>query len=119
MLPHEKGLVERLKNEPFSLIGINSDSPKEEDLPKDADAAQRLEAARANCKRILDEQGIAWRNAIEGSTSGPIATRWNVQGWPTIYILDADGRIRFKNLRDEQMEEAVMELLGELKGRAK
>jgi hypothetical protein len=118
MLPHEKGLVERLKNEPFALIGINSDQPKE-GYPDDATAEQKLAAARANCKRILDEQGIAWRNAIEGSTQGPIATRWNVQGWPTIYILDAQGRIRFKNLRDEKMEEAVMELLAELKGEAR
>ena len=97
MIPHEKEMVERLKDQPFALIGINSDGGRE--------AVQK----------ILKEQGIAWRNVVDGSTSGPIATRWNVHGWPTIYVLDAAGRIRFRDLRDEALESAVMELLAETK----
>jgi hypothetical protein len=96
MLPHEKALVERLKSKPFALIGINSDG----------DAAA--------VKKILADQGITWRNAIDGSTEGPLATKWNVQGWPTIYVLDAKGTIRFKNVRDQAMEDAVNTLLAEL-----
>ena len=38
-----------------------------------------------------------------------------VTGWPTIYILDHKGVIRFKNLRDQKMEDAVLELLAEMK----
>lgn len=96
MLPHEKSLVERLKDKPFALLGINSDG----------DAAK--------VKTILAEQGISWRQAIDGSTEGPLATRWNVRGWPTIYILDHKGVIRYRDLRDEDMEAAVMKLLGEM-----
>jgi len=33
-----------------------------------------------------------------GSTSGPIASSWNVEGWPTLYILDHKGVIRHKFL---------------------
>jgi hypothetical protein len=95
MIPHEKEMVERLKDQPFALIGINSDGGR--------DAVQK----------ILQEQGITWRNVLDGTTSGPIATRWNVHGWPTIYILDKQGRIRFRDLRDEAMEEAVLSLLAE------
>ncbi len=97
MLPHEKALVERLKNEPFALIGINSDG--------DAEA----------CRKILAREGITWRNAVDGDTSGPWATQWNVQAWPTIYVLDAEGVIRYRDVRDEQMEEAVLKLLAEAK----
>jgi hypothetical protein len=97
MLPHEKALVERLKDKPFALLGINSDG--------DAGVV----------KKILKDQGITWRNAVDGSTSGPLATRWNVQGWPTIYVLDAQGKIRFKDVRDAEMDKAVDTLLAEMK----
>ncbi len=96
MLPHEKALVERLKDKPFALIGINSDG--------DAAAVRKL----------LAEQGITWRNAIDVSTEGPWARAWNVSGWPTIYVLDHKGVIRHRDLRDEELETAVNALLKEL-----
>jgi hypothetical protein len=96
MIPHEKALVERLKDRPFALLGINSDG----------DAAK--------VRKIMMDNGIVWRNAVEGGTSGPIAKRWNVTGWPTIYVLDAKGVIRFKDVREEAMDKAVDELLKEL-----
>ena len=43
-----------------------------------------------------------------GNPRGPIATRWNVRGWPTIYVLDGKGVIRFKGVRGKKMDEAVV-----------
>ena len=66
---------------------------------------------------MLKEQNIKWRQAIDGTTSGPIATRWNVQGWPTIYVLDAKGVIRFKkgeDTRGEALGRSVDKLLEEM-----
>ena len=97
MIPHEKEMVERLKDRPFALLGINSDGGRE------------------SLNKILAENGITWRQAVEVSTNGPIATRWNVSGWPTIYILDHEGRIRARDLRDAEMEKKVVELLDEMK----
>jgi hypothetical protein len=116
MLPHEKELVERLKNEPFALLGINSDRPR--DLPKDAPPDEVRKLTNEYCKTLFKENGITWRNAIDLDTSGEWASKWNVRGWPTIYILDAEGRIRFRDLRDEELERAVMELLAEAKSKA-
>ena len=96
MLPHEKSLVKRLQSQPFALIGINSDG--------DADTV----------KKILKDRELTWRQAIDGSTSGPLATKWNVHGWPTIYVIDAKGVIRFKGPRGEAMDKAVDELLAEI-----
>jgi hypothetical protein len=79
MLPHEKELVEKWKDRPFALVGINSDKGGSETL-----------------RKIVAEQGIKWRNAVEGSTSGPIASSWNVRGWPTLVVIDAEGVIRWK-----------------------
>ena len=98
MIPHEKELVERLKNKPFALLGLNSDGP--------ADKVQQ----------IVKEQGLTWRQGVLGSTDAPLPKKWNVRGWPTIYIIDAQGVIRHKDLRGEQMDAAVDKLLAELKG---
>lgn len=96
MLPHEKALVERLKDKPFALLGMNSDG----------DAAK--------VRKILADNGISWRQAILGSTNGAIARRWQVQSWPTIFVLDHKGVIRFKDVRDAEMEAEVNKLLAEL-----
>jgi|SRR6185436_6850162 len=97
MLPHEKELVERLKNERFALLGINSDG------------------TAAELKKILGDRGITWRQAVDGGTDGPWATRWNVHGWPTIFVLDANGVIRYRDVREKAMDEAVDTLLAEAK----
>lgn len=89
-------MVERLKNKPFALLGINSDG------------------GRDALRKILKDQGIQWRHFVDGETQGPIATRWNIHGWPTIFILDHKGVIRYKDLRDDDMEKAVMTLLKEV-----
>jgi hypothetical protein len=95
MIPHEKEMVKRLKDKPFALIGVNSDG------------------GRSALKEIMNREGITWRSFVNGDTSGPISTSWNVHGWPTIYVLDAKGVIRHKNLREEALEEAVVKLLAE------
>jgi len=98
MYPHERSLVKRLAGEPFVLLGLNSDDSKE-----------KLRAA-------MERENITWRSWFDGgSTSGPIATRWNVSGWPTIYVLDHKGVIRFRDVRGEAMDAAVDQLLEEMK----
>ena len=97
MYPHERSLVQRLKSKPFALIGVNSDRDK------------------AVLKKRIEEEQITWRSFWNGgSTSGPISMRWNVYGWPTIYVLDHEGVIRFKGPRGEKMDDAVNELLEEM-----
>ncbi len=97
MYPHERSLVERLKDEPFTIVGVNSD-PAE----KYRDAIVR--------------ENITWPSFWDGGdTSGPIATKWGVRGWPTIYIIDHLGIIRDKNKRGEEMDEVVERLLAEMK----
>jgi len=97
MYPHERSLVKRLAGKPFVLLGINSDNNRE------------------TLKTVLEEEEITWRSWWDGgSTGGPIATQWNVSGWPTIYVLDHTGTIRYKGVRGESMDDAVDTLLAEL-----
>ena len=99
MYPHERSLVKRLEGQPFALIGVNSDTDKDK------------------LKERMAKEHITWRSFWNGpkGTDGPISRAWNVRGWPTIYVLDAKGVIRFKGVRGEAMDKAVDELLKEVK----
>ena len=92
MIPHERKMVEKFANKPFVLLGINSDE------------------SRSALKKIMNKEGIAWPNIYDGK-EGAIAKKWNVHGWPTIYVIDQQGVIRHRDLRDEQLEQAVSDLL--------
>jgi hypothetical protein len=97
MYPHERSLVNRLRDKPFSLLGINSDKNLDE-----------LHAA-------MSQERITWRSWWDGgSTGGPIATFYGVRAWPTIYVLDHRGVIRYKDARGEELDRAVDTLLAEL-----
>ena len=97
MYAHERSLVEKYADKPFAIVGINSDRDRDK------------------LKERMAEEEITWPSFFDGGgTGGPIASAWNVSGWPTIYVLDAEGRIRFKDVRGEAMDAALEELMGEL-----
>src|SRR5438034_10069519 len=76
MYPHERSLVEKLRDRPFAIIGVNSD------------------ASRELVKNISTREKLTWRSFGDGGwPDGPIACRWNVEGWPTLYLIDHRGLI--------------------------
>jgi peroxiredoxin len=77
MYEHERSLVKRMQNRPFALIGVNSDKDK------------------AALKKALEKEQITWRSFWdEGGTKGPVSTKWQIRGWPTLYIIDHKGIVR-------------------------
>ncbi|MFT5058867.1 MAG: hypothetical protein ACI89E_001648 [Planctomycetota bacterium] len=99
MYAHERSLVEDMKDKPFALIGVNSD--------------QSPEVALAAVK----ENKLNWRsfqNAGEGREKH--STDWLVSGWPTIVILDAEGRIQYRGHDGMKATKVAEELV---KGMAK
>ena len=94
MLPHEREMVKRLSDKPFVLLGINSD------------------ASRSALKKTIEDEKITWPNIYGGPLGNcPIAEKWNVTGWPTIYVLDHEGVIRHRDLRDDDLEKAAAALV--------
>ena len=65
-------------------------------------------------KERAPKEGVTWRNILEGQGGGAIVRNWGVRSFPTIYVLDATGKIRFSGVRGEQMDSAVDLLLAEL-----
>ncbi len=96
MIPHQKKMVERLERSPFAMIGINSDPD------------------RSVLLKRLDKDGITWRQALEESPFGGIPSRWNVRLWPSIYVLDAEGVIRYRNVHGGALDDAVDRLLAKI-----
>ena len=106
MYPHERSLVARLKDEPFALVGVNSDKDLEKLQP------------------VLKQEEITWRSFWNGpeGTGGPISKRWGISGWPTLYVIDATGKIRHKftgSPGDEKLDAAIDALVEEAKQAAK
>jgi len=95
MIPHEREMVERLKGKPFALISVSGDD--------------KIETLRT----FLEKEKMPWTHWFAERKG--ILMDWNIRYFPTIYILDHTGKIRFKDLRGEKMEEAVNELLSEMK----
>ena len=97
MYPHERSLVNQLAEKPFAIVGVNSDA--------DLEFAQNA----------VKENALTWRSFWNGpdGTSGPISQAWQIASWPSVYLLDGEGKIRFKNVRGKKLDEAIELLLKE------
>lgn len=97
MYPHERSLVKRLAGQPFALLGINSDTDRE------------------MLKKVMQQEQITWRSWWDsGQIHGPITTSWYINQRPAIYVLDAGGVIRYKDVKGEELDKAVDSLVHEL-----
>jgi hypothetical protein len=74
-----------LANKPFALIGVNTNG-----------------YTPAKLKDVVGNQKLNWRSFADrgegdkDGESGPLCSKWNLQGTPTIYLLDASGVIRHR-----------------------
>jgi len=97
--PHNRELIKRLEDKPFVLVGVNSDKDKEE------------------IKKAMEKEENTWRYWFDGgSTSGPIAKKFSVQGWPTFYLVDHQGVIRLRSVGapdHAELDKALEELVAD------
>jgi hypothetical protein len=100
MFPHERSLVKKLEGKPFVLLGVNGD----DDDPK--------------LKEKNEKRQITWRSFKNAQSGKPThADDWNLEGWPTLYLIDQKGIIRKKwvgSPGDKVIDEAIDELLKEV-----
>lgn len=94
MIPHERDMVKKFKGKPFALISISADEEKK------------------TLRDFIEKEPMPWTHWFNGG-SGGILKDWNVQFFPTIYVLDGEGIIRYKNIRGQELEDAVEKLLAE------
>jgi len=94
MIPHSKKLVEKMKDKPFALVSVSFDAKKE------------------TLTDFMKKTEMPWDHWWNGQ-NGPIGKDLEIQFFPTIYIVDAKGVIRYKNVRGEKMDKAVELLVKE------
>jgi thiol-disulfide isomerase/thioredoxin len=97
LLPHECELSVHYKGRPFAIVGVNSDPD------------------RGELKPILEKHRIAWRSFWCGE-KGPFANipaTWNVQAWPTVFLIDANGVIQAKNLLGTALDAKIEDLVAQ------
>lgn len=75
--PHERSLVDHYSGRPFVLLGVNNDL--------DINVARQSVA----------KNKLNWRSWFDGGRPGPIAKQFDLDGWPTVYLIDAKGIVRY------------------------
>ncbi len=90
---HARALVERMKGRPFAMLSVDIDDHKE------------------SLRKSLALGEITWRCWWEGGTDGPNCRRWRLGFIPSIYLIDADGIIRAKDVKGKALDEAVDALM--------
>ena len=96
MYPHERSLVRTLADKPFAIVGINSDK------------------SSTTAKDVCVPKNLSWRSFTNVQDDQKISDNWKVAGWPTTYLIDKDGIIRFKNLRGDALDRAIEVLMAEM-----
>jgi thiol-disulfide isomerase/thioredoxin len=92
MIPHEREMVARLKDKPFALVSISVDEEKK------------------TLTDFLAREPMPWTHWWSGA-DGKVIDTLSVVIYPTIYIVDAQGVIRYKQLGSVGEFEKVVNLL--------
>jgi thiol-disulfide isomerase/thioredoxin len=75
MIPHERELTQAMKGKPFVLVSVSVDEEK------------------GTVKEFLAKNPMPWTHWWNGARGG-IIDAWEVEGYPTAYVIDAQGVIR-------------------------
>ena len=87
-------MVESLKDQPFALVGVNSDVGDRDVL----------------AKKFADKN-ITWRNGLLGSPRAETALAWGVRIWPTLIVVDREGRLVWRGHDGDEAKRRVREVL--------
>jgi thiol-disulfide isomerase/thioredoxin len=76
------------------------------------------EARREDAAKAAAEEKVPWQNWLdlrdEKTGESPVVKAWGVVGFPSVYVLDGEGKIRFTCvLTQDELERALDQLLAE------
>ncbi len=101
-VPHERDLADRYRGRPFALLGVDCEESKDDG------------------RKAMIRSRIGWPNYFDGRPGeGPIAKQYHVAAFPSLFLIDAKGRIRYKQLLGLNLDKAVKELVEEAESSAR
>ncbi|MCC7293430.1 MAG: redoxin family protein [Phycisphaerales bacterium] len=86
-------LLTQYKDKPFAWLGINGDPAPPEEL-----------------KKAMGRANITWPNILDGA-SRSISKAWNVDGYPTVLVIDREGVIRRQQADRQSVKLQVKSLM--------
>ena len=89
-IPNILKLYKKYHTEGFEVVSISADT------------------SEAAWKKALDEEKLPWYNDRDGQQG--ICNLYKVQYYPTIYLLDADGKVVAKDIRGEELAAKLADL---------
>jgi peroxiredoxin len=93
-LPNVKNVYQKFKNKNFIVIGISLDQDLEQ------------------LKKFIKSEKMEWPQLFDGKIfQGEIPELYGVIGIPKTFLIDKNGIIAYKNLRAEELEKAIEEML--------
>lgn len=92
MVPQKRELAGKFKDRPFALVSVSVDPTRKE------------------LDDFMSKEVMLWTHWWEGAEAG-IVRQWNVRFFPSVYVIDAKGVIRYKHVRGAELEAAVEKLL--------
>ena len=97
MIPHERDLAERYRDKPFTLLGVYSD------------------VDYANASKIIATQHMTWPIVKSGTGPDSITNRYSVKAFPSIFVIDATGVVRYAGVGSSHcFDSVVADLLAEV-----
>ncbi len=97
MIPHERELVERLRDKPFAMISVYGDVDYEK------------------ARDMIAAQHMTWPIVKSGADA---IARYGVTSFPNIFVIDAAGVVRYRSIMNAELDSAVATLLGEMEASA-
>jgi hypothetical protein len=92
-MPHLKELVKLYEDKPFALLGINSGD------------------SLSDYKKGMKTHGLTWLSAYQKDSNDMLNNLFKVRGFPTYFLIDAEGNLAGVGLRRGQLDERIKELV--------
>ena len=96
MIPHERGLVKKLKDKPFVLISVSADEEKK------------------TLQKFLEKEEMPWVHWWDNGPESDVLKKYRVRAFPTLYLIDHAGIIRHKWIGapdNDKLDAAIEELV--------
>jgi peroxiredoxin len=117
--PHVVELYEQYKKKGFNVYNVSLDGLDDRRLAMYQNDETRIKQAtemeRAKWKKAIQDDKLTWKNHVSElrSWSSSVAALYGVNSIPKTFLIDREGVIRYQNLRGDQLEAAIKELLAE------
>jgi thiol-disulfide isomerase/thioredoxin len=96
MIPHERELAERYRDKPFAMLGVYGDVDYED------------------AQKVIAEQHTSWPIVKSGAGPDAITRRYGVECFPSVFVIDAAGVVRYTRVSGLGLDSAVATLLAEM-----